>query len=260
MNHDYFSEEYNLKRIKELNLDDSVVQWLVNLKTQYHQDALHIAKKFININKNINFEIIAHTIANHYEARHLFEPKFRDIKQFKTLTELIDFQTLIWPKIRSNIKLNKKLITPLKENIDENFIVFRVNGLHEAIALTHGHSAFDGNHYNYCFGVNQYDYDMYTHFRKRNDSLNSELIQNSLIPCNTIYYIRDLRKKTSYTGKIPNCIYDDPEHIIVICAGFQPSLSHAYHALHKEYKNMKELFEKNSDLRSLEPVLVFAKP
>jgi len=255
MKHDYFNEEYNLKRIEELNLDNFIVNWLINLKTPYHQDALHIAKKFISTNKNSNFEIIAHTIANHYEARHLFEPKFRDIKQFKTLTELIDFQTLIWPEIRTNIKLTKKFLTPLKENTDKNFIVFRVKEIYEAIALTHGHSVFDGNHYNFCLGVNLYDFNLYTHVRQKNSDSKSSLI--SKIPCNTLYFIRDIRRSTAYTGKIPNCIYEDPKHITVIGAGSQPIMVHAYHAIHQEYKNMNELFNKNPEFESLRSVLIF---
>jgi len=255
--HNNFNSDYNISRIENLNLPIQEFEWLVQLNTPYHQDALHIAKKFLFKKDNYTFKEIENSVEYFYIYRHLNDPKFRDIKNFKTFEDLLEFETSNWKHIISNIKVAQKIIKPLAEFVDNRFTIFKINNFFEAAALVHGHPCFDNNYYKYCHGMDEKQFSCHmSYYTDLNEQdLFSRLIKKPIKNCNRIYQIRDHSKSAKFKGKIPNCIFEDPQHIMLITIGLKPSLTYAYYKDTIWYKTNNKLFQNNSHLNCLKDIL-----
>lgn len=247
--------------LNETNVREYYSYWINNLVPR-KEDASHIATNFVGLEENLTlalFKVLYEAINCYYEATAIF--RFRnkkDIKEFKTLSELLEYENDIWPDVLKNLKVEKNYTEPLKQNLDEKFAVYRINNFSESVALLNGHPIFDGNYYNLCYGNTLYDYELYTHYRERKDFTTINSLLKKKIRCNTMYYIRDLTRPTTYASRMPNCVYHDPEHIKMVLAGLQPSyVPNAYRVNAKHYATMDELFTNNSELQALRPLLVF---
>ena len=251
--HDYFNSDYNISCIQNLNLPAQEFEWLVQLKTSHHQDALHIAKRFLSKKDTNTFKKIQSSIDYFYLYRHLIDAKFRDIKNFKTFEEFLEFESSNWKHIISNIKVAHKIIKPLAEYVENKFTVYKINNFFEATALIHGHPCFDNNYYKFCHGMTEERFSYYTDLNENDNAF--KLIKKPIKNCNRIYQIRDHSKSAKFKGKIPNCIFEDPQHIILITIGFKPSLTYAYYRDTIWYKTNNKLFQDNSYLNCLKDIL-----
>lgn len=258
MNCSNFNPRYNLYRIKVLNLPQAFVDWLVWLKTPHHQDALHIARRFLTNTDKQWFEKVQSSVEFFYAYRHLIEPKYRDIKNFKNFEDFLAFETYNWKHITSNIKLTKKFLAPIAELVDGRFTVYKATNFTEAAALIHGHRGFNGNYYKFCHGISQSLFDYHTTLNEQDYFY--EKFKQPIKNCCIFYHIRDFSKSPNFQGTIPNCIFDDPQHIIVLTIGLKICLSHADHNKYAYYKTVDELILAHQELKCLLPWLLDGAP
>lgn len=258
MKHDNFNIHYNLFRINKLNLPQTYVDWLILLNTPHHQDALHIARKFLINANNEEFKKVQSSVEFFYEYRHLIEPKHKDIKNFKTFKDLLTFEVCNWKKITSNIKLTKRMLAPLAELVDNRFTVYKATTFTEAAALTHAHPGFNGNYYKFCHGINQSLFDYHTTLNEQDYAFN--IFKRPIKNCCVFYHIRDFSKSANFHGTIPNCIFEDPQHIIVLTIGLKICLGHAYYREYTYYKTIDEVISSHPELECLLPWLSSGAP
>lgn len=256
MKHDYFSLNYNLQRIKALGIREEEVIWLTeHLNTPYHQDALHIGKYFFKNKDKAEIQQIKYSVDLFYLYRHLIEPQFRDIKNLKNYDDLRCIENNNWSLISSNIKVLHKTLTPLLVNFNKKYTIFKVKTFEEAVALTHGHPCFDGNHYKFCHGVIKTYYQDSVSLTKKSKYF--KYFNKEILNCNTFYHIRDHTRSTKYLGKIPNCLYEDVKHAIVILLGLKVGISYADNKT-TYYNNIQELFKINPEYECFCQVLTGA--
>jgi hypothetical protein len=145
----------NLQAILDLNLTSGETEWLKSLK-EYDPhliDALWIAKNWLT-KKVDTFQEIRDQVTMYYKGRkrNMFNGAEKDIKKYKNYDK---FKTLVGHrtagKTMNTRKDLHKSIKPIYE--DSNIIVYNPTNKEQSIALTHGHPAFDGNHYTFCVGA-----------------------------------------------------------------------------------------------------------
>lgn len=233
---DYFNADVNLEKIKVIQ--DSVAKqmcairldWLVSLNTEHHQDALHIAKKFLTARNDFND--VKQNVERFYSSRHLFEPEFRDIKGYKSFDAFNNFIQSIYYTNNNNYKLVRKELKPI--HTDERFVIFCADTYTKSQVLTHNHPVFDNNYYNFCLGKNEKDYVRYC---KIDNNPESPTV-------NTLYFVRDLSRSTKNEGLYGKAKYEDELHVLLIHAGSHPQVTNAIYTSTTRYKSMEEVYIK----------------
>lgn len=245
----YFDAENNLKIIQAqqrellfIHLKERI-DWLVSLKTEHHQDALHIAKRFLNVYDTDHFFAVKDAVEYFYRFKHLYPAEQRDIKQFKRFVDLSNLIEDNSHRTDNDFKTTKKELKPIFE--DKSFIIFLADTFIKSRVLTKGHPAFGGNHFNLCT-ANPFQYDRHT---RRNLDPKEEKIT-------TTYFIRDKRKTTTFDGQFPRCKFHDDKHIILLHAGVSPLVTHADKFSTKKYESMDKVYKDYPDLIPYKNILI----
>ena len=204
--------DVNLQAILDLNLTSSEIEWLKSLK-EYDPhliDALWIAKNWLK-NKVDTFQEIRDQVTMFYKGRNrnIFNGSEKDIKTHKDYNK---FKILIGNKTAGKTTDTRKglhkSIKPIYE--DSNIIVYKPTNKEESIALSHGHPAFDGNHYKFCVGA------------EGSGNLWDDYIRGRGKPYGNVFYFIRFKKRNSGIAKggwddVDNPVmYKDDKHILVL--------------------------------------------
>lgn len=206
--------DINLQSILDLNLPSSETEWLKSLK-EYDPhliDTLWIAKNWLT-NKVDTFQEIRDQVTMFYKGRkrNMFNGSEKDIKTHKDYNK---FKILIGSKTAGKTMDTRKSlhnsIKPIYE--DSNIVLYNPTNKEQSIALSHGHPAFDSNHYTFCVGAEGAS-NLWKEYTSDNSSIS--------LYANVFYFIRFKKRDSSIAtgvwGDKDNPIkYKDDKHILVL--------------------------------------------
>jgi len=264
--YNYFNADCNLalitKLLEEANLKaDQVVrikEWLTtHFVTPHWQDALHITKCFLlptikgvsdkKLDKKLDITLyyIKHDVLYFYKHRHIFPPKDKDIKQYKTFSAFEYVLRLKQDLIDNDWKTARKDFKPIYE--DDNFVIYCADTFLKCKVLNNGHPDFNKNYYLYCFGQCAHNF-------KKHCFYNDERVV-------TIYYIRVKNKTPEYNYVFPRRQYTDPTHIVVLMVSLDKILVFSTAKLTPigEHTNMTELLTVYPQLTPYKEILIHRK-